>query len=479
MQNLPFLATKVAKTTNSTQQPGLKNQLVQNGQSQQESNSVFKQILSKQSEQKTTNAIPVKEDVHELKSKKITTLELADEYSQKNVQNFQNNAHVEIENDNLSKENVMLASLDVSNFFGTQELHANALTLSNIADKPARIIDTELNAQIVNPMMVGMAMPMTQNASVQQDASIKPSSPQADNGIEVKWIEDTALAIMPSKEPSFSDRSAYQFDVNVQSKAEIDSVDKVNHIAMNNVMSKVIMPETTQALKQLNSLAVNQTATMVSAINQSIVAENVVEKSSVESVLSSAMVFDKLQATSTSIDAQDLTTLAVNVANTPLARPIGADQIQQTGQSNIISNHLGNPAWNEAIGQKIVWMLNAEVKSATLTLNPPDLGPLQVVIQVNHDKADTVFVSDNPDVRKTLENNMPILREYMGQAGIELGQTNVNSGKQHQAFEQAAKEQIFAKRSSDPSEDDQDLHRESLHSNVMKKVNNGLVDTFA
>ena len=66
----------------------------------------------------------------------------------------------------------------------------------------------------------------------------------------------------------------------------------------------------------------------------------------------------------------------------------------------MIQAYPGKTGWNEAISQKIVWMVGASEQSATLTLNPKDLGPLQVVIQVNNEKADATFISENPEVRK-------------------------------------------------------------------------------
>jgi len=105
----------------------------------------------------------------------------------------------------------------------------------------------------------------------------------------------------------------------------------------------------------------------------------------------------------------------------------------QVGSAQFIPQGFGKPGWNEAINQRVMYMVNASEQTATLTLNPPDLGPLQVVISVNNDKADTTFISDNADVRQALQDGMDNLREKMNEAGISLGQSNVNSGAQQQA----------------------------------------------
>jgi len=66
--------------------------------------------------------------------------------------------------------------------------------------------------------------------------------------------------------------------------------------------------------------------------------------------------------------------------------------------------------------------------SASLTLNPPDLGPLQVVLSVSNGQADVTFSSNQLEVRQALENALPRLQEMMSESGIALGNATVNAG---------------------------------------------------
>lgn len=96
-----------------------------------------------------------------------------------------------------------------------------------------------------------------------------------------------------------------------------------------------------------------------------------------------------------------------------------------------IMQPMGTPEWNQAIGQRVLWMVGQEQQSASLTLNPPDLGPVRVVVSVSNNHASANFFSANPDVRQALEGSLPRLREMMEGAGIQLGQAQVgaeNSG---------------------------------------------------
>ena len=154
------------------------------------------------------------------------------------------------------------------------------------------------------------------------------------------------------------------------------------------------------------------------------------------------------------------------------------EAMQQIGSSNTINAYPGKTGWDQAISQKVVWMLGAQEQSATLTLNPPELGPLQVVIHVHNDQADTTFTSDNPEVRQALQDGMANLRDKMSESGIQLGQANVNSGGQmQQQFQQASQQNGFGlKQNSSITASQPEIKSSSQH---ILRVSNGIVDTFA
>jgi len=98
-----------------------------------------------------------------------------------------------------------------------------------------------------------------------------------------------------------------------------------------------------------------------------------------------------------------------------------------TPASEHIPARLGTTAWDNQVSQKVVWMVGGMDQSATLTLNPPDLGPVQVVLNVNNDQATVAFSSATPEVRAALENALPRLRDMLGDAGVTLGEASVSA----------------------------------------------------
>lgn len=107
-----------------------------------------------------------------------------------------------------------------------------------------------------------------------------------------------------------------------------------------------------------------------------------------------------------------------------------------------IATPFGNERWQTAMNQHVMNMVSGGDEVASLTLSPPDLGPIQVVLQVDNQSVNTSFVTDNPLVRQALEDGMQDLRDRMQSQGLQLGQTFIGNGQQaQQHFEQQTAQQ--------------------------------------
>lgn len=99
---------------------------------------------------------------------------------------------------------------------------------------------------------------------------------------------------------------------------------------------------------------------------------------------------------------------------------------QQPAQLGV-SAHMSTPAWSQQFSEKVVWMANNDIQSAQIHINPPQLGPLQITLNLSGDQASAIFASPHPEVRQAIENSMPQLKEMLASAGISLGDTNVGA----------------------------------------------------
>ncbi len=157
---------------------------------------------------------------------------------------------------------------------------------------------------------------------------------------------------------------------------------------------------------------------------------------------------------------------------------VQANQDLAVAAANKLTPPVGTPAWDAALGQKIVWLAAGGQQSASLTLNPPDLGPLQVVLHVTNSHADATFISAHLDVRQALEAAMPRLREMMNDAGIQLDQANVSTGTPDQQQAHGGPTPRRAAPGIEAAGGHADTPVQSGHAHVTSG-GRGLVDTFA
>ncbi len=102
-----------------------------------------------------------------------------------------------------------------------------------------------------------------------------------------------------------------------------------------------------------------------------------------------------------------------------------------------VQTRVGERAWDQAVGEKLVWMVNQKHQVAQLHLNPPELGPLKISISLDQNQASAQFFSAHASVREALETAMPRLREMLADSGITLGNASVGT----EAFREPAQQQ--------------------------------------
>ncbi len=95
---------------------------------------------------------------------------------------------------------------------------------------------------------------------------------------------------------------------------------------------------------------------------------------------------------------------------------------------------VGQPGWNQELGNRIIWMTGKSVDVAEIRLNPPHLGPLEVRINLNQDQASVAFTAQNSVVREAIEAAVPRLREMFSSQQLNLVNVDVSqqSFSEHQ-----------------------------------------------
>jgi hypothetical protein len=93
-----------------------------------------------------------------------------------------------------------------------------------------------------------------------------------------------------------------------------------------------------------------------------------------------------------------------------------------------VATPFGQAGWDQALGERIQWLAGQKVQGAQVKLNPANLGPMEVRIQVQNDQASVQFSSHHAVVREALEAALPRLRDMFENSGVQLVNVDVSGG---------------------------------------------------
>ncbi|AXR05746.1 flagellar hook-length control protein FliK [Salinimonas sediminis] len=106
--------------------------------------------------------------------------------------------------------------------------------------------------------------------------------------------------------------------------------------------------------------------------------------------------------------------------------------------------NIAQPDGQKQLTEKVRWMVNSRNMMAEIRLDPPEMGSMQVRVNVQGDAASVSFVVQSAQTRDALNDAEPRLREMLAEQGIELGQSSVeqqagnNAGEDNQEGSRSA-----------------------------------------
>jgi len=123
-------------------------------------------------------------------------------------------------------------------------------------------------------------------------------------------------------------------------------------------------------------------------------------------------VFGMALATAAGQTAQAPTTLNTSSPDAPVRLSVHAPVEQPT-------------RWAAEFGDRLAWVASNRFSAATLQMNPPQLGPIEVRILLNGDQANVSFAAVQPQTREAIQQALPALATSFAAQGLSLGQTSV------------------------------------------------------
>lgn len=92
-----------------------------------------------------------------------------------------------------------------------------------------------------------------------------------------------------------------------------------------------------------------------------------------------------------------------------------------------VSPRLGSPGFDEAFAARVSVAVRAGIESASIALNPPELGPVAMRIRVSDGEAHIVFAAEQAPTREAISEALPRLREMLAAHGLELAGGSVGA----------------------------------------------------
>lgn len=100
--------------------------------------------------------------------------------------------------------------------------------------------------------------------------------------------------------------------------------------------------------------------------------------------------------------------------------------------TTMVTVPMHEPSWSKAMGTQLLAMVSANADKAYIEVNPRELGPIEVSLQLNDKCAQITFNVVNPMTRDMLENHLPKLSEMLLTHGIELADAQFTDARQQE-----------------------------------------------
>lgn len=133
--------------------------------------------------------------------------------------------------------------------------------------------------------------------------------------------------------------------------------------------------------------------------------------------------------------------------------------------------HLSDPDWSNQFNQHIVWLGQQKINTAVIKLNPQELGPLEVSINMVKDDATVNIRAHTIEVRDLIEHSIPRLRDMLTEQGLNLSQVNIESNEKQRQTSQQANDHFVNRHNNE--------EKQAIEKPLISRVSTGLIDYFA
>ena len=230
-------------------------------------------------------------------------------------------------------------------------------------------------------------------------------------------------------------------DVKAFNEGAQDSFNQANRMNMTGFSPETMGPEVTSQTDLQN--ARNNIDNRTAKSNDNLLASNLVD---VETQLAELKASNSLKVNNSlnaaAISQKVLTSdLALDTTNQNISVNNSSNNLRTTQVDSVnvveLKPPVSSPDWGPALNQRITWMVANSLQNASITVNPPNLGPLEINIQTDQNKTNVQFIVTSSEVRQAIQDSIPALNKMFENSGLQLGQADINSRSYNQNRENA------------------------------------------
>jgi len=112
-----------------------------------------------------------------------------------------------------------------------------------------------------------------------------------------------------------------------------------------------------------------------------------------------------------------------------IASPTPPSALQQvSGERGILQldTPVASPRWAQDFSQRIQWVANQSMSGAQIRLNPQNMGPVEVRLQMQNDQVSLSFTAQHGATREVIEAALPRLRELFSEQNINMTDVDIS-----------------------------------------------------
>lgn len=300
---------------------------------------------------------------------------------------------------------------------------------SNGNNLPVSSVATEIGDHILKQNNFSMAGDASAESKIsaqkeilRSQLSISQSSTEADSNLSVEIGPLTSQLPIDKNVMAEDEANMLAAQINPLLKKQVgmgsttvDGLKKMVSVAEKIVIGSEAMP--TSDADQLESMTVkNQLLTNTSVTNTALL-NTAGQQQTLPNLQTSLLQTASAQITT---DVEGLAAIGNNPTNS-----LSALNLQATPQAEI-TQALGRPGWSQAMGKQVLMMVNQNIGTAEIRLNPAHLGPIEILIDMSDEQVSVSMSSRHAAVREAMEQALPKLREMLDEKGFNLADTDIS-----------------------------------------------------